>query len=168
MLAATASRLLHTRSPTLVNEMTKFTSVYHGFHNTTGREHHRLNQLGDCYSRQVSLQLLDQIAEDWDEPILGLKQQVEELYQGRLTRTARQALATRLGIKGFVVHADNVGKLIVPRYNTGFKNQNRYLSACMVMVMENRFPTAHLRYLHQTVIQSRIFKKVSFRQLKKI
>lgn len=159
MLAATASRLLHTRHSTLVNEMTKFSSVFHGFHHTNGREHHRLNQLGDCYSRKVSLQLLDKIAEDWDEPILGLKQEVEELYQGRLTRTARQVLATRLGIKGFVVHADNVGKIIVPRFNTGFRNQNHYLQACMVMVMENRFPTAHLRYLGKTVLVNQIQKK---------
>ena len=102
MLAETASRLLHTRNSTLVNEMTKYCSIYHAYHNTHGREHHRLNMLGDCFSRQVSLQLLDQIAEDWDEPIMGLKQAVEELYRDELTSTDRQALDTRVFQKGHV------------------------------------------------------------------
>ena len=111
MLAATASRLLHTRHPTLVNAMTKVNSVYHAYHQTPGKEHRRLNSYGDTFSKKVSLQLLDQLAEDWDEPILGLKQSVEELYQGGLSKTGRQALARRLNIKGFVFHADNVGKV---------------------------------------------------------
>ena len=111
MLAATASRLLHTRHPTLVNEMTKISSMYHAFHQTPGAEHGRLNSYGDIFSKKVSLQLLDQVAEDWDEPVLGLKQSVEELYMGGLSKTGRQALARRLNTKGYVVHADNVGKV---------------------------------------------------------
>ena len=112
MLAATASRLLHTRHPHLVNEMTKITSIYHAFHQTPSMEHGRLNSYGDNYSKKVSLNLLDQLAEDWDEPVLGLKQSVEELYMGGLSATGRQALARRFKTNGFVFHADNVGKVI--------------------------------------------------------
>ena len=111
MLAATASRLLHTRHPNLVNEMTKIHSIYHAYKQTPGKEHRRLNSYGDIYSKKVSLKLLDQVAEDWDEPILGLKQSVEELYMGGLSKTGRQALARRLNINGYVFHADNVGKV---------------------------------------------------------
>ena len=111
MLAATASRLLHTRHPHLVNEMAKVNSIYHAYHQTPGMEHRRLNSYGDVFSKKVSLQLLDQVAEDWDEPVLGLKQSVEELYMGGLSKTGRQALANRLKTNGYVFHADNVGKV---------------------------------------------------------
>ena len=47
--------------------------------------------------------------------------------------------------------------MIIPRFNTGFKNQGHYMQACMVMVMENRVPSAHYRYLSHYLADLSLF-----------
>ena len=49
---------------------------------------------------------------------------------------------------------------INPRFNTGLGNANRYLHQTMVLVMENRVPTAHLRFSSEAVKLSHAHSKM--------
>ena len=69
------------------------------------------NQLGDTVSRKVSLSVLDDVAEDFDQPVLKIKREVESLYRGSMSTRSRNAMASRLQIKGGSIFADNVGKV---------------------------------------------------------
>ena len=54
----------------------------------------------------------DDVSVAHDEPVLKMKEEVESLWQGGLSNRSRKSLAMRLGIKGFNICADNVGKVI--------------------------------------------------------
>ena len=80
-------------------------------------------RLGDCYSKQESLIILEKISEDYHEPILALKAGVEHLYLGgmkQLSQRSRSALARRMGVKGYVVLADNVGRVSQITFSVSF------------------------------------------------
>ena len=71
-------------------------------------------RLGDSFSKQESLIILEKISEDYKEPILDLKAGVESLYlegMSMLSKRSRTALAKRRGIRGYVALADNVGRV---------------------------------------------------------
>ena len=69
------------------------------------------NRMGETVSRKASLRDLDRVTEDHDELTKHLKSQVDLLYEGELTPRSRAALAMRLGVKGFAIFGDNVGKV---------------------------------------------------------
>ena len=71
-----------------------------------------MNQLGDCFSKKVSLDVLDSAAKGHDKEIRRVKREVESLYLGEMagaTPRRRRAMATRLDIRGGCHFGDNVG-----------------------------------------------------------
>ena len=60
---------------------------------------------------QVALLACDDVSVGFDDPILREKQAVEGLWQRGLSVRARKSYAISHEIKGFVLLADNVGKV---------------------------------------------------------
>ena len=114
MLNETASRLLFTKHPRQVTEYAKLKTLQNAVNMVSGKAQRQANRLGDCYSKQTSRQILETICEDYDEPILTMKEGVESLYMGTMATASlksRRALARRLGITGFNFFPDNVGRV---------------------------------------------------------
>ena len=114
MLNETASRLLFTKHPRQVTEYAKLKTLQNAVNMVSGKAQRQANRLGDCYSKQTSRQILETICEDYDEPILAMKEGVENLYMGTMataSQKSRRALARRLGITGFNFFPDNVGRV---------------------------------------------------------
>ena len=112
-----------------------------------GRQQMEGNRRGDCYSKKESLRVLEKVCEDHAEPLYALKAGVEGLYLGSMASISahsRKLLAARRGVTGFTIMADNVGKMVIARHNTGLANQNYYLNQTMSVMVKNRVPSAHL------------------------
>jgi hypothetical protein len=110
-----------------------------------GRQQMEGNRRGDCFSKKESLRVLEKVCEDYAEPLYALKAGVEELYCGNmatLSAHSRKLLAARRGVRGFTIMADNVGKMVIARHNTGLGNRNHYMNLTMSLKVENRVPSA--------------------------
>ena len=114
MLNATASRLLFTKHPRQVNEYAKLKSLQNAINMVPGKSQMQSNRMGDSFSKKTSLRILEKICEDYDEPIVAMKTEVESLYLGTMATASyksRRALARRLGITGYGFFPDNVGRV---------------------------------------------------------
>ena len=63
-------------------------------------------------SMAKSNEILDSVAEDYDEPVLDLKVSMESLYLGPMvgaSQKSRAAFARTHGVKGSSILSDNVG-----------------------------------------------------------
>ena len=62
--------------------------------------------LCDC-SKQTSLDIIDRVNEDFNKRILDMKENVEEMLSGSLTKREMKSKA-KLGAGGFALFGDNV------------------------------------------------------------
>ena len=114
MLNETASRLLFMKHPRQVTEYAKLKSLQNAVNMVPGKAQRQANMMGDCYSKQTSLHILEKICEDYDEPIVAMKDEVESLYMGTMataSQKSRRALARKMGITGYSFYPDNVGRV---------------------------------------------------------
>ena len=66
--------------------------------------------MGDSYGKKESLRIMERACNGFDTPVIEMKQKIESIYLGGLSASARakSAAASRLGVRGFGVFADNV------------------------------------------------------------
>ena len=110
VLAPTASRLLHTRHPRLVNKYATLHSLQNAVTMASSSVQGKANRLGDAFSQKESSSILASVCKDYDAPAKALKKGVESLHlQGMLGASYRlkEATAKRLGINGVQGGGDN-------------------------------------------------------------
>jgi hypothetical protein len=95
----------------LVCQMARLNGLHNVLSHVPSRLHKMSMRLGDSVSRNVALQVLDDVSKDYDEPVRQIKEQVESLWMGGLSDRARKAMARRLNITGSAFFGDNVGKV---------------------------------------------------------
>ena len=112
MVVQTGARLLSTRHPRSVTLIKAIKTCYNGVTHLPSKQVKLMNQLGDCFSKKVSLDVLDSACEGHDFEIKRIKRDVESLYLGEMagaTPRRRRAMATRLDIRGGSHFGDNLG-----------------------------------------------------------
>ena len=73
---------------------------------------HRVgSRLGDNVSRKKSLMVLDEVSNNFDQKIRDIKKDIEMLHRNNFSAQEMEKEALRLGIKGFSLFGDNVGKV---------------------------------------------------------
>ena len=112
MIVQTAARLLSTRHPRSVKLVKAIRTLHNGVNHLPAKQVKLMNQLGDCYSKKVSLDVMDSAAKGHDSEIKRVKKEVESLYLGEMARATprrRKAMATRMNIRGGCHFGDNLG-----------------------------------------------------------
>ena len=89
MIVQTAARLLGTRHPRSVKLVKAIKTLYNGVNHLPAKQVKMMNHLGDCFSKKVSLGVLDSAAKGHDREIKRIKRQVESLYLGEMSRATR-------------------------------------------------------------------------------
>ena len=98
------------------------------------------------FSKNTTLELVDQVFENHDKDVLDLKSKTEKVWEGAKSKRERRSMATREA-PGFCLFGDNVGKVVDKRHHTDLDNKGKYLHMAQVIAIENRIPTSHYRYL---------------------
>ena len=114
MLNFSASRLLHNKHPRQVTTLATLSSLENAVNMVSGKEQQRSNRLGDSYSKYESRKILKGACEDFDAPVVALKEGVESLYSGGMLGASarhRRAVAVKRNITSFSYGADNVGRV---------------------------------------------------------
>ena len=99
----------------------------------------------ECFSKEKTNQVVNDLTEDYLDPILEKKRSVEEMWRKCGSKRSRRTVACQ-GARGFSIFADNVGFQSTARNNTGLHNKNQYVSMAQAVVVENRVASSHLRY----------------------
>ena len=157
VIASTAARVLGSRHPKSITKIKAIRTLYSGVTHLPAKHQKLLNQMGDTYSKQTSLKMLDAACKGHDKENLAVKESVESLWLGKManaTPRTRKRMAFKLGIKGATPFGDNLGIKIVRRYNTGFDNANMYLQLTNTIWKPNQVPSAHCRYSVEYAVYS--------------
>ena len=93
VLAATAARLLGSRHPRSVTTVKALRTLNNAVTHLPTKQQKLMNQLGDSFGKNVSLQMLESIAVGHDDQIRQLQKDAESLWQGSMaTATPRSEL----------------------------------------------------------------------------
>ena len=71
-------------------------TLLNGVTHLPGRQQRLSNQMGDSFSKDISLQLMDSMSKGHDHLAVREKRGVERLWRGATTFKARRAMADRL------------------------------------------------------------------------
>jgi len=142
-IVQTASAILHNRHPNSISTVPAINSLNNYTNHITSRYFYLSNSLGISYSKKKTKDLVDQVNEDHAWEILEMKEEVESMLSTSKTNREKRARAAA-GAFGFSMFGDNVGKVVVPRHNTGLANKGQYLMMAITLGAVNRIPTAHL------------------------
>ena len=108
----TAARVLGSRHPRSITKVKAIRTLYSGVTHLPGKQQKLLNQLGDTFSKQTSLKMMDAACQGHDREIYEIVRGVESLWLGKMadaTPRARQRMAKKFGITGGCRFGDNVG-----------------------------------------------------------
>ena len=90
VLVATATRLLGSRHPRSVTTVKALRTLNNAVTHLPTKQQKLMNQLGDSFGKNVSLQMLESIAVGHDDEIRQIQKDVESLWQGSMaTATPR-------------------------------------------------------------------------------
>ena len=120
MVEQTVARLASLQCPRLVSTTRSLQTLRNAVMHRSSKDQRLSNKLGDSYSKSEGRVMLQNICDDSDMPGLAVKMGVESLYLNRYPPSLllgemaeasprqRQAKASKEGVKGFTLCADNV------------------------------------------------------------
>ena len=71
-----------------------------------------ITHLNFLFSKNTTLDLVDQVFEGHDQDVINLKERTEELWQEVTTKRERRTIATK-SVPGFCFFGDNIGTHLV-------------------------------------------------------
>ena len=84
VLASTGARLLSSRHPRQVTKIKAVKTLNNAVTHLSGKQQKLSNQMGDSFSKKVSLDIMENISKGHDREILEIKKSVESLYLGHM------------------------------------------------------------------------------------
>ena len=95
----------------LISEMAQIKGVYNVLNHVPEKLNKVGNRMGDNTSRKVALETIDKLSVDYDRLAVNAKTQVEQLWNGSFGLRVRTAKARASDVRGYVILADNVGRV---------------------------------------------------------